>query len=336
MKKKTLFAFAVLAVMFVGLMPAFGAPPAKMTIRFVDQWKPEQFIISKFLLYADEISKRSNGRLEIVRAGGPEIIPAPDQLTACGRGAIDMVIGWPVYYAGVVPEGQILGLPVTRWNWDNIYHLGNAISDDLDKVYQKKSNIKLMMQLAGTGIFNFTRNKPVTSVADMKGLRLRTSGGLDAIILQALGAAPTRVASAEIYTAAERGIIDGASRPLQPVLDWKENEVWRYVTTTPTSFQVTGCVWLGLNTWNKIPADLQKYLVDSFKKLEIESVKHYKNVEESAMRELMKRGVKPVDLKPDEEAKWLSLPSKPAEEYFLKQSPEYGQMLINVIRAAVK
>jgi TRAP-type C4-dicarboxylate transport system substrate-binding protein len=326
-----------LAVLLSSLVSAYGAAPEKITLKFVDQWKPDQYSTAKFLKVAEEIGKRSKGRLEIVRAGGSEVIPAPDQLNACGKGSIDIVFGWPVYYAGVVPEGQILGLPVTSWNFDNVLKLTNAVADDLDKIYQKKANVKLLFPAFTVGgVYSFTRAKLVTSVADMKGLRLRTPGGLDAVILEAMGAVPTRIASGEIYTAAERGIIDGASRPLQPVLDWKEYEIWKHFVTTPSSTQVMGSVWMGLNAFNKLPGDLQKFLVDVYKELAPDFITHFNNIEISAAKELANKGVKPVDLKPGEAEKWLSIPSKPSEEYFLKQSPQYGKLLIDKVRAAAK
>jgi TRAP-type C4-dicarboxylate transport system substrate-binding protein len=284
----------------------------------------------------NEIGKRSNGRLEIIRAGGPEMIPMQDQLNICGKGGIDLVNVNPNYYAGMVPEGIVLGLPAVPWTFDNSIELINTVMDDLDRLYRKKANVHILPgSYTVTGIYIATRSKPVAGADDMKGLKIRTYGGYDEVLLNAFGAAAVRVDPAEVYTAAERGVIDGASRPAQSIIDWREYEVWKYVTKTPSSFMIAGLLAINVDTFNKLPADLQKLLEDTFRSETQNVLKYFEDKESAALTFLAGKGIKMVDLKPGELARWRSLPASSSEAYFLKRAPE-GKALLDKLKAAAK
>jgi len=337
MTRKALYIIVGVAVMLFSLMPVYGAAPAKITLKMVDMYKPDHFGTLRYMELFNEIGKRSQGRLEIIRAGGPEMIPLQDQLTICGKGGIDLIFANPNYYSGIVPEGMILGLPVVSWDFNNSVRLINSVIDDLDKTYRKKTNVLIMPgSYTISGIYILTKSKPVASAEDMKGLKIRTIGGYDAILLEAFGAAAARVAPAEIYTAAERGVIDGASRPAQSVIDWKEYEVWKYMTKIPSSFFIAGLISINVDTFNKLPADLQKLMVDTVKEETANVVKYFENKEKEAIAFVTTKGVKMVDLKPGELTKWQSTPVSACEQYFLKMCPESGKPLLDKLKAATK
>jgi TRAP-type C4-dicarboxylate transport system substrate-binding protein len=337
MMRKSAYIIVGVAVVLFSLMPVYGAAPAKITLKFVDAYKPDHFGTLRYMQLFNEIGKRSNGRLEIIRAGGTEMIPMQDQLTICGKGGIDLLNVNPNYYSGIVPEGIVLGLPAVSWDFRNSVNLINTVIDDLDKLYRKKANVCIMPgSYTVTGIYILTKNKPVTGADDMKGLKIRTYGGYDEVLLNAFGAAAVRVDPAEIYTAAERGVIDGASRPAQSVIDWREYEVWKYLTKTPSSFMIAGLISVNVDTFNKLPADLQKIIVDTFKEETPNVLKYFEDKEKEAIAFVANKGIKMVDLKPGELAKWQSVPATASEQYFIKKCPESGKPLLDKLRAAAK
>jgi TRAP-type C4-dicarboxylate transport system substrate-binding protein len=170
----------------------------------------------------------------------------------------------------------------------------------------------------------------------MKGLKIRSPGGLESLILEALGSAATRIASGEIYTAAERGIIDGATRPAQAVLDWREYEVWKYMLSTPLCFMITGSILMNVDSFNRLPSDLQKLMLDTIKELEADCVRHFQSVEAKAINQMESKGVKMVDLKSGEITKWQGRPVATAEKYFLEQCPENGKLLLEKLKRAAR
>ena len=340
MKRKAVY--VALAVVLLGWtlgygQRAFGEEPKKITLKFVDQWKPDQWIVVRAMKLFNEISQRSNGRLEIMRAGGPEVIPPREQLNYCGKGAIDIVLAPASYYKGVIPESVILGLPVVDWNFDNVLKLTHAITPDLDRIYQKKTNTRsLMFAFSPGNIYVVTKAKALHTIDDMKGLKIRSPGGLEDLLLKEFGSAPTKIASSEIYTAAERGTIDGAVRPAQAVLDWREYEVWRYLLSRPLCFMMMGSIMINNDSFNKIPADLQKLMFDTIKERENDSLAYFRDLDSKAIHEISSKGVKVADLNPGEVAKWQSTGVRVAEKYFLEQCPENGKLLVDELKAAAK
>jgi TRAP-type C4-dicarboxylate transport system substrate-binding protein len=260
-----------------------------------------------------------------------------DQLTICGKGGIDVIFLQPQYFSGVVPEGMILGLPVVPWSFNTSVKFVNLVIDDLDKIYRKKTNVCVMPgAFTATGMYVFTKTKEVRSPDDLNGLKIRTTGGYEASVLEAFGAAPTRVAPAEIYTAAERGVINGGTRMLQSVVDWKEYEVWKYFTRTPLHLFIGGLVAISVDTFNKLPADLQKVIVDTCKEETPGILKYHEDKEKEAIPFLTNKGVKMVDLKPGELKRWQSIPVSAAEQYYLKMAPENGKALVEKLKAAAQ
>ena len=307
---------------------------APIVLKAVDGWKPDYFVTLKFREMADQINKKAAGQMEIKYVGGPEVIAANDQMTACGAGTIDMFVSAHVYYSGLVPESAILGLPVVVWDFNNAAKLLMALKDDLDKIYQEKAKVKYMMTLSPMKMGIFTSKKPVASVDDMKGLLIRTMGGWDAAALKSLGAAPTNVASTEIYTAAQRGTIDGGSRPITAIEEWKEQEVWKNMTTTPIGFLLGGNWWINLATYNKLPPNLQKLLDDTAAEQQPLMVKYFDGEDQARIKRLAGFGVNMVDLKSGEADKWNNTLAAAANNYFMGVAPARGQALIDKLKAA--
>jgi TRAP-type C4-dicarboxylate transport system substrate-binding protein len=337
MGRKAVYIMLGLAVVLFGQMPAYGAEPSKITLKMVDTFKPDHFATRRYIELFKEIGRRSQGRLEIIRVGGPEMIPLKDQLTICGKGGIDVIFLQSHFYSGVVPEGMILGLPVVSWSFDNAAKFVNSVIDDLDKIYRKKTNVCVMPGAYGaTGVYVFTRTKEVKSPDDLKGLKIRTMGGYEASVLEAFGAAPTFVAPAEIYTAAERGVINGATRMVQAAIEWKEYEIWKYFARTPLHLFIGGLVAINVDTFNKLPADLQKLIVDTCKDETPSIIKYHEDTEKEAIPLLTSKGVKMVDLAPGELKRWQSIPAPAAEKYYLKMASENGKALMEKLKAAAR
>jgi TRAP-type C4-dicarboxylate transport system substrate-binding protein len=315
--------------------PAPSPTPAqKITLSAVGPWKADHKLILLFKELLTDVNKRAAGQLEIQYKGGPELIAANDQLTACGEGRVNMFYAPVSYYQGIVPEYGIMGLNVVDWTYENHPKLRESFKEDIIKITEKKTGTTLLAQFHPLPLWLFTTKKPIKKVADLKGLKIRTAGGWDAAALQALGTAPVNIASGEIYTSAMQGVIDGGSRPIDSMVDWKEYEVFKYMVSIPIYFNSGGNLWMNLDSYKKLPDGLKKILLDAVTEWDLKAVKQYRINEQESLKFIQAQGVQVVDLDPGEADKWKSTLAAAAEPYFLKVSPEYGQMLINKLKAA--
>lgn len=335
MKGKVLLGLGLALVLLASSMSACAPKPAeKVTLTALSSWKTNHFITDQFVKLVEDFNTRAAGKLEIQLKGGPEIIKASDQLAAVGDGSIDMIVSYVGYHSGVVPEGGIIGLPVVTWDSNNISKLSHAVRDEMNKAYASKAKAMYVIDFAPNLMNVFTSKKKITKVDDMKGLKLRTTGGWDEKALAALGAAPTKIPSEEIYTSAQTGIIDGGSRPVASIPDWREQEVWKYMVNTPLQYSVTASVFVNVNKLNALPADLKKLFLDIFAEWEPKVNKHYYELDQKMLKDFPGMGIQLVDLDTGEEAKWRSTLANAAEDYFVKLSPTYGKTLIDQLKSA--
>ena len=102
-----------------------------------------------------------------------------------------------------------------------------------------------------------TRNKPINTPDDLRGMKIRLPVAPTLISLfKSLGASPTALNFGEVYSALQTGVVDGQENPLQLIDEAKFYEVQKYVS-------LTSHVWTGLHcsfnlaAWKKLPADVQ-------------------------------------------------------------------------------
>jgi len=106
----------------------------------------------------------------------------------------------------------------------------------------------------------YTRARPINSVADMKGLKVRVIPSPSYIALfRALGAAPTPMAFGEVYTALQQGVIDGAENDAVTYMTTKHMEVARNLALT-SHMMLANTFFISEQVWQRLPDDLKQVL----------------------------------------------------------------------------
>jgi TRAP-type C4-dicarboxylate transport system substrate-binding protein len=99
-------------------------------------------------------------------------------------------------------------------------------------------------------------NKPIRTVDDMKGLKIRVTGaGVDGVT--AVGGDPVAIPMGDVYEAAQKGTIDALVSPPETLEGWKHAEIFKYSTFVPQFYSEFFWVAINLDKWNSLPADLQ-------------------------------------------------------------------------------
>ncbi len=203
---KPFVAIALAWVIGASLVSSAGAEPTLKAVAAFTKTNAQTISFLKFIDYANGAAK---GVLHITYLGGPEVTPAKTQPIALRNGLFDLLFGPPAYYLGIFPEGDAMdGMkspPESRamHGFDMIDH---AARKKLSATFLGRFNY-------GIGLHVFLKEKPGMSpdgAVNLRGLKIRSSGSyLD--FLTALGATPVTMAPSEIYTALERGVVDGAA-----------------------------------------------------------------------------------------------------------------------------
>jgi TRAP-type transport system periplasmic protein len=108
-----------------------------------------------------------------------------------------------------------------------------------------------------------SKTRPVRTLEDMKGLKLRTPSAAQSAQLQVLGTTPVDMPAPAIYNAIDRGVVDGAMIPMSAAVDFKLIEVAKYFTTNAPLGRSPFLVAMNRGRYEKLPADLRKAIDDT-------------------------------------------------------------------------
>ena len=164
------------------------------------------------------------------------------------------------------------------------------------------------MRLLGYGenaFRNISSNaKPVTSLEDIKGLKIRVMESPVYInTMKALGANPTPMAFNELYTALQQGTVDGQDNGVVLTHTAKLYEVLKYYTFTEHCYAANAYVF-SEEFLQTLPADLLKVVEDGVKYALDNQRRLNTEMEESLIKEIEKSGVKVNSLSAEEKARW--------------------------------
>ena len=243
------------------------------TLRCQSPYGPTSSSTKLVFRVLDDLEKEFPKRLNIQRFYSCELVKKGDILTALDKGLLDFAIVQPCYYPGACPEGQ--------WPWLPFLFDSMQDSQKLWETTEIASIIKDSYEKLGVMVFGgpftfayevlYTTKIPPNHPSDLKGLKLRASGGIhSAWTEQVLGVSSINVLAAEQYSALQQGIIDGAIYPIYCLHQYKYYEVVKYVVTTPVMFLGNGYAGFSKKTFEKLPADIQ----DAIKRISLKEARY--------------------------------------------------------------
>lgn len=210
--------------------------------------------------FANDVRKMSNGRLDIQVFAGDELVPPLQVFDAVSQGTVEMGHGSPYYWAGKVPEAQFFssvpfGMTAKGMNaW--LYYGGGL--ELWREVYAPFNVVPFPMGNTGMQMGGWF-NKKISSLEDIRGLRMRIPG-LGGKVFKRAGGNPVLMAGSEIFTALDRGAID-ATEWVAPFHDLRLglNRAAKYYYypgwhEPGTMFELI----VNSRAWEQLPTDLQK------------------------------------------------------------------------------
>lgn len=318
-----------LALIWMAALLSTEAAAAKIVLKAGSAWPKTSPNVVDLHKYIELVNARAKGEVEIQWAGGPELIKAANLLDAASAGTVDIVQADPSYYAGIVKETGIVGLPVINWGWDKQIEIQNALKPKLDKIYQDRAGVKWLINQGMQRFYIVTGKFAVGKLEDMKGLKLRAGGGLMSATVTSLGAVPVNIPSEEVYMALQTGVVQGAFRGTASLISFKEYEHLHYLVNIPT--YGVAHIWIGMNSWKKLSPMQQQVLLDSAHEVEQWSVGYYADMDTKGKAFLTEKGMTIRNFDPPEEARWRQTLAKGATEWYLKQGGAAGQELLDII-----
>jgi TRAP-type C4-dicarboxylate transport system substrate-binding protein len=259
MKNKKLLGF-ILALFVFSLINIAGSAAAATTYTIkAGFWFGDTPSIGKGAnWFMTEVEKRTNGRVKFQRFWSNSLVKSAEGPDALKSGIADVVNILPSYYPGKMPLSTVMNLPCLT---EDLWVMSMAIRDlyKMPAVAKELSafGARYLSASGGAG-YHVSSKKPIRSAADFKGLKLRALG-YQAQLLERLGGVPVNIVAPEIYTAIERGTIDGDISTPSLVIQYSLQEVAKHYTLVP--FGDSG-IFMAIReaAWEKLPPDIQKIM----------------------------------------------------------------------------
>lgn len=241
----------------------------KVVIEAVTQVSPAlpQYTLVDQPILRDGLKKKSDGRIEVKLFSWPERnVNGPEVLRLIKSGQVDIAATALTGVSGDVPILDAPDLVGMNFSLEQAHKIADAIVPVANKELAKLG-IKLVATYPFSGQMLFCR-KPIKTIADIKNLKVRTSGPSASDLVKGLGGQPVSLAFGEVYTALERGTVDCAITGSGSGNGVKWPEVTTHLYVQPLSWSVAG-YFVNLNWWNKLDPAVRKMLEESFAEVEV-------------------------------------------------------------------
>ncbi|MFH1756841.1 MAG: TRAP transporter substrate-binding protein DctP [Pseudomonadota bacterium] len=305
MRTKLVIAGLVLTLTALPFVSAFAQKPKPIVIKSITWGKLSSSDVHYFKRVMEEVNKRSDGQLVIDYAGGPEVIPAKDQGSAVSSGVIDMVSFPFTRVKATVPEVDAIGISSFSWAEER----KNGWQDYFRKALAERMNIYgVKIAINKYSPFMLFLNKKISSPKELTGLKLRSSSTYIAF-LRDLGIVPVDMPPSEMYTAVERGVVDGFAYDAAACVRFQMFEVVKYYINHPFWYGNVS-LFMNMKKWNSLPKNLQDLITNIVIELEPEIERYLKDEQNRSVAKMNAEGMKPITFSSADAAYFIGLSEK--------------------------
>ncbi len=264
-----------------------------------------------------EVEKRTGGKVKFQYFPGQTLTKAAQSYDAVVTGICDVAMSCFGYTRGRFPVMEVVDLPLGYTSGAQATAVVNQVFARLRPKELADTEV-MYLHAHGPGLLH-TKDKPVQSLAELKGLKIRAHG-TTAETVKALGAVPVTMPMPETYQALEKGVVDGAMYPVEANRGWKLGEVERFCTLSfPVAYTTGFFVVMNREVWARLPREVQ----DTIRQINAEwAVKHGAawDAADAKGREflLAQKGRRVLELAPGQADKWRAAVQPVLESYVKK------------------
>ena len=226
MRRSTFLAAMALAVFA-------GTAQAATTLKWAHVYEPSEPFHTESVWAAQEIEKRTDGRYHIDVYPSSQLGKEADINQGLTLGSVDIIISGSSFAAKSFPRIGVTYYPYTFRDPEHLLaYTKSDIFKELTKGYEEKTGHHIVA-VSYYGTRQTTSNKPISSCADMQGLKMRVPDVPAYLAMpRACGANTAPIAFAEVYLALQNGTVEAQENPLTTIEAKKFYEVQKYIVLT--------------------------------------------------------------------------------------------------------
>ncbi|MFP4573311.1 MAG: TRAP transporter substrate-binding protein, partial [Desulfobacterales bacterium] len=312
MKKNQVLKVIFVLICTIGFVLSAAPVFSETTVLRWSQPGPKRGYATEWLDWVSkEIESRTDGRVKIDQYWAGSLSNMKEMPEAVKSGMAD--IGWisSAYHTGY---GELTGFshPMDLFNpeRDPVKYMEKwyQIMDSMPEIYEefKEENMYPISCIYYDEYWIFS-NKPIRSLEDFKGLKIRVISEPRQIAMKAVGASPVFIPSGEMYSAVEKGIIDALGWSPDVARRYNIHEVTKYITKI--NFMPGVAYWcMNLDTFENLSESDQKAILEVCREADIKMAEFLGKERERALQTFKEAGLEVFDFAEDDKEKMRSLP----------------------------
>jgi TRAP-type transport system periplasmic protein len=305
----------------LALAVAFAAVSAvacaqEISLRVVSAFPENLYYVKRLTDWIQKVNAEGKGTLQLNFIGGPKAIPTFEVGNAVKTGVVDMAMSTGAFYTNLMPEADALKLtqlPAAELRRNGAY-------DYINKVWAEKANMVYLARVVDNTPFHLYINKKIDK-PDLTGMKLRITP-VYRDFFQALGGTVVQIAPGEVYTALERGVVDGYGWPIHGLFDlnWQEHTKYR---VDPGFYNAEVSLIVNLDKWKALTPAQRGYLTKQALAFEAQNEEWGKYNAEEAQRQA-KAGIQSIRFDAATSRQYLDKAYEVGWASIIKASPEHG------------
>lgn len=238
-------------------------PPGVTELVYATPYPPSHPFSRADQRWMDYVAQRSGGKLRIVPIWSGALLSSDMSMEELRHGVADIGLVTPIYARGATHMIRIQsGFYSGADSIESQVALYRCIEARVPEIQNELRGLKVLAVQGGLLPGIATREKPVRSLADIRGMRIRAPTELLSV-LRSLGADPVNMPMADVYSALAKGVIDGVVAPVDTFKVLHFAEVTKYYSTLRIPRGAYPSRAMGMRSWERLSASDRQVLTDS-------------------------------------------------------------------------
>ncbi|WP_034622405.1 TRAP transporter substrate-binding protein [Desulfovermiculus halophilus] len=319
--KKTAVCAMLLGAWIVGLCIPGTVWAGSHSLTYSSFFPPSHVQSKLAKAWCEEVKERTGGKVSIYFYPGQTLTKADQTYDGVVTGRSDIGMSCLLYTRGRFPLMDVINLPFGNPSGEFATAAFNELYDKFQP--NELSDVKVLyLHAHGPGLMH-TVNTKVSSLGDLKGLKLRCPGSV-AETVKALGAVPVTMPMPEVYQALQKGVVDGAVYPLETHQGWKMGEAVDFTTANySTAYSVGFFVVMNSQKWNALPAEIQETIEEINAEWAVKHGKAWDRSDMEGVRFTLRAGNSILGQGPKEADRWAKA-VQPVFDSYIQMTEDKG------------
>jgi TRAP-type transport system periplasmic protein len=307
-----------LAAAAIAAAPAAGHAQ-QASLRLVSAFPENATYVKHMMPWIQKFNAEGKGVAQINFIGGPKAIPTFEVGTSVKNGVVDMAMNTGAFYTNLMPEADFLKLSQVTIAEQR----KNGAFEYINKVWNQKANLVYLARMVDETPFHLYLTRKIDK-PDLSGVKLRITP-VYREFFQSMGATLIQTPPGEVYTALERGVVDGYGWPIHGIFDlnWHEKTKFR---VDPGFYNAEVSIIMNLDAFKKLTPQQRSFVQKQALALEAMN-SHWPKFNKEETERQAKAGIETIKFDPATAKSYVDKAYEVGWAHAIKQSPEHGPQM---------